>query len=87
MAESSPNWVRLVIILVTVGVMHESELDPVTAPTENNKKVFSTSFIWGQSGVAVTRSHGNDQDVGSNPATDRNGKTHNGQTPAQKVPQ
>ena len=44
------------------------------------------AFFGGQSGVAVTRSHGNDQDVGSNPATDRNKKTHNGQTPAQKVP-
>ena len=43
---------------------------------------------YGQSnGVAVTHSYGNDQDVGSNPATDRNEKTHNGQTPAQKVPQ
>ena len=41
----------------------------------------------GESGVAVTRSHGKDQDVGSNPATDRNEKTHIGQTSAQKVPQ
>ena len=41
----------------------------------------------GQSGVAVTRSHGNDQDVGSNPAAARNEKTHIRQTPAQKVPQ
>ena len=29
-------------------------------------------MIGGQSGVVVTRSHGNDQDVGSNPATARN---------------
>ena len=29
----------------------------------------------------------NDKDVGSNPAATRNGKTHIGQTPAQKVPQ
>ena len=41
----------------------------------------------GQSGVEVTRSHGKDQDVGSNPATARNEKTHIRQTPAQKVPQ
>ena len=40
-----------------------------------------------KSGVAVTRPHGNHQDVGSNPATARNEKTHNGQTPAQRVPQ
>ena len=39
------------------------------------------------SGAVVTRPHGNHQDVGSNPATARNEKTHNGQTPAQKVPQ
>ena len=38
----------------------------------------------GQSGVAVTCSHGNDQDVVLNPATDRNEKAHNGQTPAQR---
>ena len=43
--------------------------------------------LGGQSGVAVTRSHGKDQDVGSNPATARNEKTHIGQTPAQEVPQ
>ena len=42
--------------------------------------------LGGQSGVAVSRSHGNDKDVGLNPATDRK-KKHNGQTPAQKVPQ
>ena len=40
-----------------------------------------------QSGAAVPRLHGNHQDVGLNPATARNEKTHNGQTPAQKVPQ
>ena len=41
----------------------------------------------GQSGAAVTCPHGNHEDVGSNPATARNEKTHNGQTPAPKVPQ
>ena len=45
------------------------------------------SILGGQSGVAVTRSHGKDQDVGSNPATARNQITHIRQTPAQKVPQ
>ena len=40
-----------------------------------------------QSGAAVTRPHGNHQDVGSNPAAARNKKTDIGQTPAQKVPQ
>ena len=45
-------------------------------------------MYWGgQSGIAVARLRGNHQDVGSNPATARNEKTHNGQTPAQKVPQ
>ena len=44
-------------------------------------------IIRGSQRVTVTCSHGNDQDVGSNPATDRNEKMHNGQTPAQKVPQ
>ena len=43
--------------------------------------------LGGQSGAAVTSLHGNHQDVGSNPATARNERTHNGQTPAQKVPQ
>ena len=46
-----------------------------------------TVFLGGQSGEAVTRPHGNHQDLGSNPATARNEETHNGQTPAQNVPQ
>ena len=42
--------------------------------------------LGGQSGTAVTRPHGNQLDVGSNPAAARNEKTDIGQTPAQKVP-
>ena len=41
----------------------------------------------GQSGAAVMRPHRKHQDVGSNPATARNENTHNGETPAQKVPE
>ena len=40
-----------------------------------------------QIGVAVTRSHGKDQDVGSNPATARNEKRTLGDPPPQKVAQ
>ena len=47
----------------------------------------SDFHMGGQSGAAVTRPHGNHQDVGSNPAAARNEKTDIGQTPAQKVPQ
>ena len=39
MAESSASWIRLVIMVVTVGVTPESELDPVTAPTENKNDI------------------------------------------------
>ena len=42
--------------------------------------------LGGQSGVAVTRPHGNHQDVGSNPATARNEKQALG-VPLQKVAQ
>ena len=42
-------------------------------------------MLGGQSGAAVTRLHGNQLDVGSNPAAARNEKTDIGQTPAQKV--
>ena len=53
----------------------------------NHTYYFFVIDLGGQSGVAVTRSHGNDQDVGSNPAAARNEKMDIGQTPAQKVPQ
>ena len=59
-----------------------------------NIGLYRDAIVWipihtlgGQSGAAVTRPHGNHQDVGSNPATARNEKTDIGQTPAQKVPQ
>ena len=40
-----------------------------------------------QSGVAVTRPHGNHQDMSLNPATARNEKSDIGGPPAQKVAQ
>ena len=63
-------------------------MDTDPEQTLSGRSSLQTIYIYGgQSGVTVTRSHGNDQDVGSNPTTDRNENTHNGQTPAQKVPQ
>ena len=48
--------------------------------------LFFISQIGGQSSAAVTRPHGNIQDVGSNPAGARNGNQTLG-TPLQKVAQ
>ena len=47
----------------------------------------ATSKIGGQTGAAVTRPHGIQEDVGSNPAAARNEKNRHWEAPLQKVAQ
>ena len=68
--------------------LHHSAFKLVAADSSLHFTLYRvlTTCLGGQSGVAVTRPHGNHQDVGSNPAAARNEKRTLGGPPTEGSP-